>query len=71
MEDFDLGLEGTVIEMSLDFDESREEPPKTKCRQKAVTKKEREHLVKEIGRLLLTVTTSHCLDTTCTKLKTI
>ena len=46
MEDFDLGLEETVIETSPDFDESREELPKKKRRRKAVTKKERERLVK-------------------------
>ena len=46
------------------------EPPKGKMhQQKAVTKKERERLVKGIDCLLLSVTISYCLDTTHTKLK--
>jgi len=44
--------------------------PKKKVHQKkAVAKKEMEHLAKEISRPLLNLTTSHCFDSTRTKLK--
>ena len=57
------------METSPDFDESSHHPPTKKVRRrKAVTKKEREHLVKEVHNLPLTPITTYCLDVTRSKL---
>ena len=63
MEDIDIGLEETVVETSPDFDESPQEPPTKKARQrKSVTKKERERLTKEVRNLPLHPIANYCLD---------
>ena len=63
-EQFDFGLEECVIEASPDFDESPagQSPAKKTQRQKMATKKEREHLVKEVRAFLLHELTTICLD---------
>ena len=70
MEEVNIGLcEETVSETSPDFDEAPHEPPAKKCRQrKALTKKERETLVKEVRHLPLSPLTTYCLDVTRSKL---
>ena len=69
MEGVDIGLEEIVVETSPDFDESPHHPPtKEVRRRKVVTKKEWEHLVKEVRNLPLTPITTYCLDVTRSKL---
>ena len=70
MEEVDIGLcEETLSETSPDFDEAPHELPAKKCRQrKALTKKERESLMKEVRHLLLSPLTTYCLDVTRSKL---
>ena len=63
MELFDIAL------WDADFDKSLIEPPAKKiCKRKAATKKEQEHLLKEIRQLPLSEIATFCLDTTCSKL---
>ena len=69
-EQFDFGLEECVIEASPDFDESPagQPPAKKTQRRKMATKKEQEHLVKEVHAFLLHELTTICLDATQFKL---
>lgn len=69
-EQFDYGLEECVIEASPDFDESPagQPPAKKTRRRKMATKKEREHLVKEVRAFSLNELTTICLDATRFKL---
>ena len=68
-EQFDLGLEECVVEMSPDFDELPTEPaPKKARRRKVATKKERESLVKQVRVLSLSEVAAFCLDVTRYKL---
>ena len=69
-EQFDFGLEECVIEASADFDESPAgQPPAKKTQQrKMATKKEREHLVKEVHAFSLHELTTICLNVTRFKL---
>jgi len=69
MEDIDIGLEETVVETSLDFDESPQEPLAKKARRrKSATKKERKRLTKEVHNLPLYPIATYCLDITRSKL---
>ena len=69
-EQFDFCLEECVIEVSPDFDESPagQPPAKKTWQRKMATKKEQEHLVKEIRAFSLHELFTICLDTTRFKL---
>ena len=65
-EQFEFGQEECMIEASSNFDESPAGQPPTKktWQQKMVTKKEQEHLVKEVRTFSLHELTTICLDAT-------
>ena len=61
---FDFGLEKCVMEASSDFDKSPagQPPAKKTWQQKMATRKEQEHLVKEVRAFSLHELTTICLD---------
>ena len=62
-EQFDLGPEECMIEMSPDFDKSPAgQPPAKKTPQRKMATKEREHLVKEVCAFSSHKLTTICLD---------
>ena len=68
MEDVDIGLKETVVQILLDFDECPQGPPVKKARrQKSAIKREWEWLTKEVRNLLLYPIATYCLDVTRSK----
>ena len=69
-EQLNFGLEKCIIEVSPDFDESPagQPPAKKTWWRKMVTKKEQEHIVKEVRAFSLHELTTLCLDVTRFKL---